>query len=64
MKESKTCPKCYRGDCFGCEGEHCIILTKNNFGNRECPFFKTEEQVEKEKAYCKERLENLKKDEE
>ncbi len=49
-------PVCDRSDCFGCEEGHCIVLINNNFGERNCPFFKTNEQVEKELAYCAERM--------
>lgn len=42
-------PICNREDCFACEGGQCVVLTNTNFGDRECPFFKTKEQAEKEK---------------
>lgn len=42
-------PICNREDCFACDGSKCTLLTENDFGDRECPFFKTNEQVAKEK---------------
>ena len=56
MMDVQECPACNRAECFGCEEGHCVILIKNNFGKRGCPFFKTNEQVEKELAYCEERM--------
>ena len=41
----KNEPICNRKDCFACENGKCIALIKNNFGKRECPFFKTQEHV-------------------
>jgi hypothetical protein len=51
----EKCPTCDRVECAGCEDGHCVILTGNWF-TRDCPFFKTREQVAEEKAYCEERL--------
>lgn len=59
----KNSPACNVTECFACEEKHCIILTKKDFGARQCPFFKTREQVEKEKAYCMERMANIRKGE-
>ena len=43
-------PICYRKTCFACERNKCTVLNNNNFGtNRYCPFYKTKEQVKKEK---------------
>lgn len=42
-------PNCNREDCFACKHGKCVVLNKNNFGGRECPFFKSNEQVAKEK---------------
>ena len=36
-------PSCVRSDCFACEDEHCTILTNNDFGKRECPFYKKQD---------------------
>lgn len=33
-------PPCCRADCFACENGLCEILTSNDFGARDCPFFK------------------------
>ena len=62
MIERETNPTCGVVECFGCEEGHCIILTKNNF-NKACPFFKTREQVAKEKAMCAQRMANNRKGE-
>ncbi len=35
-------PPCDRSDCFACANGRCQILTSNDFGKRECPFFKPE----------------------
>jgi hypothetical protein len=59
MVTFRNSPVCNVEECFGCEEKHCIILTKKDFGVRKCPFFKTREQTEKEKAYRKERLANI-----
>ena len=45
----KNEPICNREDCFGCKEGKCIVLAKNNFGKRDCPFFKTKEQAAKDK---------------
>ena len=50
-----TFPACARDDCFGCQYGHCIVLVRNSF-NKECPFFKTREQVAAEQEYCRKRL--------
>lgn len=47
----KNSPECGRIECFANEDKLCMILSKNDF-NKECPFFKTREQVEIEKAEC------------
>ena len=58
----KNSPQCKKTECFGCEEGHCIILTEKKF-KKECPFFKTREQVAQEKEYCRERLANIRKGE-
>ena len=35
-------PPCVRSDCFACSNGRCTILTSNDFGERECPFYKPE----------------------
>ena len=52
--DAESCPICDRAECAGCEAGHCVILTDNYF-KRDCPFFKTKEQVKEERAYCEER---------
>ena len=58
MKDMEKCPVCDRSECFGCEDGRCIVLIENNF-KKECPFFKTREQVKTEREYCRERREQL-----
>ena len=50
MYRPKDAPMCGVEECFACENHYCMILNNNEFGYRMCPFFKTKEQVEKEKA--------------
>ena len=59
MSNGKRCPACYEAECAANKDLHCIALTDNNFGGKKCPFFKTKEQNEKERAYCEQRLEAL-----
>lgn len=59
MVTFKNSPTCNVKECFACEEQHCVILSKKDFGVRKCPFFKTREQVEQEKEYCKKRLEDI-----
>ena len=33
-------PLCGRGECFANKDGYCGILTDNDFGERECPFYK------------------------
>ena len=33
-------PPCERSGCFACENGRCKILINNDFGERECPFYK------------------------
>ncbi|MDE7231041.1 MAG: hypothetical protein K2N56_11230 [Oscillospiraceae bacterium] len=35
-------PPCERRGCFAYENGRCTILTSNDFGKRECPFYKPE----------------------
>ena len=63
MIDYSKCPTCNVTECFACEEQHCIILTKKDFGTRKCPFFKTKEQVAEEKAYCRQRLADMRKGE-
>lgn len=45
MNNPKYFPNCNREDCFACKDGKCELLTDNDFGKRECPFYKTEEEV-------------------
>lgn len=38
-------PVCERGDCFANREGRCEILTDNDFGKRECPFYKPRKSV-------------------
>ena len=38
-------PACNREDCFGYKNGKCVVLIDNNFGNRECPFYKNNDQI-------------------
>ena len=55
MEIHKSSPECNQIECFGCEEGHCLVLVKKT-GKKECPFFKTREQVAQEKEYCRNRL--------
>ena len=59
MEVNEKCPTCGREDCFACKEGHCLILVRNDFGDRSCPFFKTNEQVAKEKEYVQKRLDSI-----
>ena len=52
-------PACASVKCASCDDYRCLALTDNNFGKKKCPFFKTKEQVEKEKEYYKKRLDDI-----
>lgn len=62
MVDHNKFPACGKVECFANNEKHCVILTKKDFGTRECPFFKTREQVEKEKEYCRNRWQTLEKE--
>lgn len=64
MSRNNICPPCNVDECFACENGLCLILTSNDFGKRECPFFKTAEQVEREQEYCEMRMAVIKNKEE
>ena len=44
-------PICNREDCFANLDGKCVLLLDNDFGNRECPFYKTKKQAEAENEY-------------
>jgi hypothetical protein len=58
MEIHKSSPECNRIECFGCEEGHCFVLAKK-ISKKECPFFKTREQVAQEKEYCRKRMAEL-----
>ena len=62
MPKLNDCPKCERAECACCAGGYCVVLTNNDF-NKDCPFFKTKEQVAKEQEYCQQRLAEIMKEE-
>ena len=45
----KNEPTCNREDCLACENGKCLALSDNNFGNRECPFYKNKDQIKNTK---------------
>lgn len=49
-------PDCLREDCFGCDRGRCHVLVDNDFGERECPFFKTTDQYQADRRASRERL--------
>ena len=51
-------PICARGACFGNNLGKCTILTSSIF-KHECPFFKTNEQLEREHEHTKERFHGM-----
>lgn len=55
------CPVCNEAECFACENGLCVVLKDNDFKGKKCPFFKTNEQAEKEQAYCEERISKIRK---
>ena len=55
MSKLDECPKCGRHTCFGYNDGKCMILTGNNFGKRNCPFYKTAAQIVAEEARVKNR---------
>ena len=44
-------PLCAKDDCAACVNKRCIALRDNDFGSKECPFYKTKEQNEKENKH-------------
>lgn len=47
--------RCKRLDCRGNIRGECTVLTDNNFGDRECPFFKTRKEFEEQEKYFEEK---------
>ena len=52
-------PPCAEIACFACKNSYCTSLRDNDFGKHKCPFFKTENQLHKERKRCQRRLERL-----
>ena len=52
-------PYCASLKCASCDDFRCLALSDNDFGTKKCPFFKTKEQVEQEKEYCRNRLADI-----
>lgn len=47
-------PRCDTSTCFAYKSGRCVILIDNNFGERKCPFYKTQS-AEEEIAHTKRR---------
>lgn len=58
MSEFVRCPTCDKVECFGHDEGFCMVLIRNDFA-KECPFFKTKEQVAREREYCQMRMAEL-----
>lgn len=56
----EKCPRCNRSDCLAYTQGHCVALSKNDFGTKGCPFFKTKEQAEADRAARDERARKIK----
>lgn len=53
----KIPPRCnHAPGCFANKDGYCRILKSSNFGDKACPFYKTQEQGDAEKARAMERL--------
>lgn len=61
MVDHNKFPACGKVECFAYQDGCCVLLTDNNF-NKDCPFYKTREQVAKEKEYCLNRWQALEKE--
>lgn len=42
MAYTQNYPKCNKSDCFACNWGVCVALSDNNFGDKPCPFYKTD----------------------
>ncbi len=49
-------PKCRRGDCFANFEGTCRCLTTSYFKGKECPFFKTDQEIATENYKAAERI--------
>ena len=43
-------------DCFANKDGRCICLSDNDFGKKDCPFYKNKTEAENEQRVCRERL--------
>lgn len=43
-------PRCLRSECFANYGDRCACLADNDFGDRDCPFYKSKRQLADERA--------------
>ena len=50
---------CTENKCFAYKSGYCTSLQCSNFGDRKCPFYKTEDQLIKEKKRCEKRLDRI-----
>lgn len=56
MRRRKKERQCKRhADCFANKSGECLILVNTDFGKRECPFYKTSEQLKAERMSREER---------
>lgn len=53
----QNAPGCDKHECFACIDGKCIALTDNNFGERDCPFYKTRARLDLEERERKIRAE-------
>lgn len=54
---SKSFPRCnHKPGCFAYKDGICRILKDTDFGDRACPFFKTQEQADEDNRRTRERL--------
>lgn len=51
--------RCDLSQCFANHGGHCIALTSTDFHGRQCPFYKTADQLDEERHRSRERLRRL-----
>lgn len=56
MSKAKLSPDCSKKDCFANNGRTCWVLTSNDFNGRECPFYKTKDQLDTERHATSMRL--------
>lgn len=59
MASTFHAPVCDAVACFACNGTQCTILDRKKFKTERCPFFKTREQLEQEREYCRKRIAEL-----